>query len=51
MNKKYWIVELRRCIRHKHKLEKQIDRKIKSLATLNKLRDMIQKELVALCEK
>lgn len=50
-SKKYWIKELRRCLRHKRKLEKQIDRKIESLAAFNKLKAHIQKELVGLCDR
>lgn len=51
MNKKYWVRELRRCIRHTRRLTKQIDRKLDSLAKFNKLKAHIQKELVALCDR
>ncbi len=50
MSKKYWVKELRRCLRHKRKLTKQVDRKIKSLAAFGRLELTIKKELIALCE-
>jgi len=51
MNKKYWVKELKRCLRHKRKLTNQVDRKIKSLATFGKLELAIKKELVACCDR
>jgi len=50
-SKKYWVNELRRCIRHQRKLSNQVDRKLKSLAIFGKLKAHIQKELVAICDR
>lgn len=51
MNRKYWIKELKRCIRFSRKLSRQIDRKVDSLAKFNKLKAAIKLELVKLSEK
>ena len=51
MNRKYWLKELKRCIRHKRKLERQVNRKIESIAKFNKLRDAIKKKLIKISEK